>query len=184
MLKRKKRQETEVNASSMADIAFLLLIFFLVTTTIASDKGLPILLPPEKTEETPPIDLKMKNIFKVIMNSNNQLLVEDNLMDIADIRKECKIFLSNRGKDPKSSDSPQKAIVSIKTDRGTSYELYIDVMDEVKAAYHELRAEHIGITSQEYLELNKKDKKEKAMYTKARKEYPLQISEAEPTDVK
>lgn len=168
----------------MADIAFLLLIFFLVTTTIASDKGLPILLPPEKDPNQPiDVEIQQRNLFKVIMNSNDQLLVEDQPMEISEVKEECKKFLSNRGRDPKSSDSPEKAVVSVKTDRGTSYKLYIEVMDELKAAYHELRAEHVGITLEEYLELDTKDPRQKQLYDKARKEYPLQISEAEPSDI-
>ena len=182
MLKKKKRSTPEVDSSSMADIAFLLLIFFLVTTTIASDKGLLMQLPPETTNEAVP--LKQKNIFKVLVNSNDDLLVEDAPLNISSIREECKIFLTNRGRNPKSSDSPKKAIVSIKTDRGTSYDAYIEVLDEVKRSYHEVRAEFLGITLEQYLALEKDDKESKdgKMYTKARKEYPMQISEAEPSD--
>ena len=185
MIKKKKRPAVEVDSSSMADIAFLLLIFFLVTTTIASDKGLLMQLPPD-TNETPPVKLKQKNIFKVLVNSNDDLLVEDNPMEVANIREECKEFLKNRGKNPKSSDSPKAAIVSIKTDRGTSYDAYIEILDEVKRAYHEVRAEHLGITLQQYLALDKDDKESKdgKMYAKARKEYPMQISEAEPSGSK
>ena len=179
---KKKRDSVEVDSSSMADIAFLLLIFFLVTTTIASDKGIMMQLPPD-TNETPPIDIKQKNIFKILVNSSDKLLVEDNPMSINDIKDECKKFLTNDGKNPKSSDSPQKAITSIKTDRGTTYSLYIEVLDEVKRAYHEVRAEHIGITLQQYLAIDRDDK-ESSMYKrylKAKKAYPKQISEAEPS---
>lgn len=179
---KKKRDSVEVDSSSMADIAFLLLIFFLVTTTIASDKGIMMQLPPD-TNETPPIDIKQKNIFKILVNSSDKLLVEDNPMSINDIKDECKKFLTNDGKNPKSSDSPQKAITSIKTDRGTTYSLYIEVLDEVKRAYHEVRAEHIGITLQQYLAIDRDDK-ESSMYKrylKAKKAYPMQISEAEPS---
>jgi len=98
------------------------------------------------------------------------------------IKEKTKEFLANRGRNPQLSDSPKDAVVSIKADRGTSYEMYIYVIDEIKAAYHELRAEFLGITIEKYLRLNKKNKRDKAMYDKARREYPLQISEAEPTD--
>ncbi len=185
MMKKKKRRETSgVNASSMADIAFLLLIFFLVTTTIASDKGLAIILPPKK-EDAPPVQVKMKerNIFKVLINSKDQLLVEGELIEVSQIRELAMKFISNKGVDEKSSESPEKAVVSLKADRGTSYEMYINVMDELKAAYHELRAQVLNITVEEYLQLDKKDANQNEMFERSQKEYPMQISEAEPTDI-
>ncbi len=177
-----RSRESSVNSSSMADIAFLLLIFFLVTTTIASDKGIPMVLPP-KSDQQEEIKLKDRNIFKVLINSKDQLLVEGEPMEVDDIRENCKIFLSNRGKNPSSSESPQKAVVSIKADRGTTYEKYLIVLDEVTAAYNELRAQHLGITLEQYLQLDMKKPKQKAAYDYARREYPLQISEAEPTNI-
>lgn len=185
MLNKKKRSNPEVDSSSMADIAFLLLIFFLVTTTIASDKGIMMQLPPE-TPDNIEIDIKQKNLFKVLVNSGDKLLVEDQPMKIEDIREECKKFLTNNGRDPKSSDNPQKAITSIKTDRGTTYSVYIEVLDEIKRAYHEVRAEHVGISLQEYLALDKDDKDgpDYKKYQKAKDAYPMQISEADPSDAK
>lgn len=185
MIKKKKRPAVEVDSSSMADIAFLLLIFFLVTTTIASDKGLLMQLPPDQ-ENQDPVVLKQKNIFKVLVNSKDDLLVEDNPMDVSNLKDECKTFLTNRGKDKKSSDNPKKAIVSIKTDRGTSYEAYIEILDDVKRAYHEVRAEFLGITLEQYLALDKDDKESEdaKKYDKARREFPMQISEAEPSGKK
>ena len=184
MIKRKSRGSATINASTMADIAFLLLVFFLMVTTIATDKGLPILLPPKKDPNEPPPDflIKQRNIWKVLINSKDMLLVEEERMDVSLLKEKTKEFLANRGRNSQLSDSPQKAVVSIKADRGTSYEMYIYVIDEIKTAYHELRAEFLGITVEKYLRLNKKNKGEKAMYNKARREYPLQISEAEPTD--
>ena len=124
-----KRSAPEVNAGSMADIAFLLLIFFLVTTTIETDSGLNRKLPPIEEIEDPPI-IKEKNIFTVVVNKNNQLLVEEELVDISDLRELAVEFLDNGGgdgedacdycqgaRDPKSSDNPEKAIISLKNDR-------------------------------------------------------------------
>lgn len=177
---KRKRQQTEINASSMADIAFLLLIFFLVTTTIVSDKGIPFILPP-KVDENVPVDVADKNVFKVIVNSNNDLLVEDEPMELSELRKEAVAFLSNNGKDPKLSDSPQDAIVSYRADRGTNYESFIVVLDELKAAYHELRAKELGITVDEYLALDPKSENHNKALEAARKIYPMQLSIAEPT---
>jgi len=184
---KKSRDIPEVNASSMADIAFLLLIFFLVTTTIASDKGLPIMLPPK----VPPTDvqIKQRNIFKVLVNSFDQLLVEEEPMRLKELRDAAKKFIMNKGANPKSSESPEKAIISLKTDRGTSYNVYIAVMDELKKAYFELRADHMGIKLEEYLELeNDPDKLEanpelNKKFEDAKTAIPYQLSEAEPTNV-
>lgn len=144
----------EVNAGSMADIAFLLLIFFLVTTTIETDAGLDRMLPPmEPPNEEPPI-IKEKNIFTVNINRNGQLLVEDELTDIKSLREKAKAFLDNGGapsgspeycsyckgkRSPESSDNPAKAIISLKNDRETKYSTYITVQNELVGAYNELR---------------------------------------------
>ncbi|MEA1784544.1 biopolymer transporter ExbD [Arenibacter sp. GZD96] len=144
----------EVNAGSMADIAFLLLIFFLVTTTIETDAGLDRMLPPiEPPTEDPPI-IREKNIFTVNINRNGQLLVENELTDIKNLRKKAVEFLDNGGapagtpeycdyckgkRDASSSDNPDKAIISLKNDRETKYSTYITVQNELVGAYNDLR---------------------------------------------
>lgn len=144
-----KRKAPEVNAGSMADIAFLLLIFFLVTTTIETDSGINRKLPPiEDNPETPP-EIKMKNIFTVMVNKNDQLLVEDQLMELSELREAAIEFLDNGGdgsctyckgaKDISSSDNPNKAIISLQNDSETSYKAYISVQNELVAAYYFLR---------------------------------------------
>jgi biopolymer transport protein ExbD len=142
-----KRSAPEVNAGSMADIAFLLLIFFLVTTTIEKDSGINRKLPP--MEEIDPPIIKQKNIFTVLLNGKDQLLVEEELMEVVDLREAAVIFLDNNGdsscdyckgdKNPKSSDNPDKAIISLKNERETSYAAYISVQNELVAAYNVLR---------------------------------------------
>ncbi len=144
-----KRAAPEVNAGSMADIAFLLLIFFLVTTTIEKDSGINRKLPPIDDSEVEPPIIKQKNIFTVLLNKNDQLLVEDEPMNIKNLRKAAVEFLDNGGdgtcdycegkKDKASSDNPDKAIISLKNDRETSYAAYISVQNELVAAYNELR---------------------------------------------
>jgi biopolymer transport protein ExbD len=143
-----RRATPEVNAGSMADIAFLLLIFFLVTTTIEKDKGIARQLPP-KQDEQPPVDIKEKNIFVVTVNKEDQILADNELMDIQDIRQAAISFLDNGGdgscdyckgeKDIDSSDNPEKAIITVKSDRETSYKTYIQVQNELVAAYNFLR---------------------------------------------
>lgn len=138
----------EVNAGSMADIAFLLLIFFLVTTTIETDAGLDRMLPPmEPPDEN--VVIKQKNIFTVNINKNGQLLVEEELLDLKGLRKAAMEFLDNGGDgscnyckgagDESSSDNPTKAIISLKNDRETQYSTYITVQNELVGAYNDLR---------------------------------------------
>ena len=138
----------EVNAGSMADIAFLLLIFFLVTTTIETDAGLDRMLPPLEPPDTDVI-IKQKNIFTVHINKNGQLLVEEELIPLTDLRKKAIAFLDNGGdgtcnyckgrRDGSSSDNPTKAIISLKNDRETKYATYITVQNELVGAYNDLR---------------------------------------------
>jgi biopolymer transport protein ExbD len=132
----------------MADIAFLLLIFFLVTTTIETDAGLDRMLPPIEPPEDNVI-IKQKNIFTVNINKSGQLLVEEELTNLKDLRKKAVAFLDNGGdgtctyckgrKDDASSDNPTKAIISLKNDRETRYGTYITVQNELVGAYNELR---------------------------------------------
>ncbi|MBQ4913953.1 biopolymer transporter ExbD [Maribacter sp. MMG018] len=138
----------EVSAGSMADIAFLLLIFFLVTTTIETDAGLDRMLPPIEPPDTDVI-IKQKNIFQVNINKNGQLLADDELIDLKDLRSKAMAFLDNGGdgtcsycqgvKNPESSDNPTKAIISLKNDRETKYSTYITVQNELVGAYNDLR---------------------------------------------
>jgi biopolymer transport protein ExbD len=147
-----KRSAPEVNAGSMADIAFLLLIFFLVTTTIETDSGITRKLPPIDDEQQDPPPLKERNIFIVLVNANGDLFVEDEKMDIEDLRDSAIKFLDNGGgtgdeacdycqgaRDPDSSDNPIKAVISLQNDRQTEYGKYIAVQNELVAAYNELR---------------------------------------------
>jgi len=127
------RPVQEVNAGSMADIAFLLLIFFLVTTTIDTDKGILIKLPPMPEENQPKNDIRIKerNVLQVLVNANDMLLVDGQPSDIKELKRLAKDFIDNPSKNPELSESPQKAIISLKNDRGTSYNIYIQVHNEL-----------------------------------------------------
>ena len=177
MLSRKKRRlKNEVNAGSMADIAFLLLIFFLVTTTIDADKGIRVLLPPwEDVVISKPIP--DKNVLSVKINSTNQLLVEGELAQVAEIRSQTKDFIMNPRGDEDKPDKPTKAVVSIQNDRGTAYATYVEVYNEIKAAYNELWEEQSNAQhGMAYDDLSK------AQQNAIRDVIPLVISEAEPTE--
>ncbi|MCK5824118.1 MAG: biopolymer transporter ExbD [Ichthyobacteriaceae bacterium] len=186
-----KREVPEVNAGSMADIAFMLLIFFLVTTTMDVDTGIMRKLPPMPEKVDPnikPPPIREKNLFEVVANANDQLLVEGNLMKVKDLREATKEFLNNNGdgtctyctgvKNQRSSDNPQKAIITVQNDRGTSYNLYIKVQNELVAAINELREDlairKYGVPLDELDEDRQK---------KIQKMYPQKISEAEPVDL-
>ena len=198
-----KRSAPEVNAGSMADIAFLLLIFFLVTTTIETDSGINRKLPPIQDEKEPPPPLKEKNIFIVLINSNGDLLVEDKPMKLKNLKTAAAQFLDNGGgvgdeacnycrgpKDPSSSDNPVKAVISLQNNRLTKYSDYIAVQNELVAAYNELRDREAkrlyGVTFKEMEEGFKSDNYSGSKDNlKKRIEiiqdmYPQKLSEAEP----
>lgn len=170
------RMNNEINAGSMADIAFLLLIFFLVTTTIVEDKGVLVKLPPWSEEEPDITQLKKRNVYSVLVNANNDLLVREQPMRISDLRENAKEFISNPLQREDLAESPKKAIVSLKNDRGTKYGTYLRVYNELKAAYNELRNElALKRFGKEYEFLDSEKRKQ------VRSEIPLIISEAEPT---
>jgi len=172
----------------MADIAFLLLIFFLVTTRIASEKGVYRDLAPKPEGEVPPVELNKRNVYKVIINSSNELLIEGDEGKISQIKKDVKAHVNNYGVDPELSVSPKDAIISIKTDRGTDYTTYLTVLDEILQGYNELRAEYLTkelgekITVEDFLEISRQDTQvNKDRYKLAKDKYPLNVSDAEPT---
>jgi biopolymer transport protein ExbD len=204
-----RRENPEINAGSMADIAFLLLIFFLVTTTMNVDSGVS-----KKLSEKPPADyvppvIKEKNIFEVNINRNNELLVEGERMDVKDLREAAVKFIDNGGGSGKpnedgtpglpcdycegersesSSDHPNKAIISVQSDRGTEYGTYIKVQNELLRAYTVLRnrlcKKRYDISFDELEETYKDNKSNEDLKKKVediKTAYPQIISDAEPT---
>lgn len=188
------RPSGEFNAAPMADIAFLLLIFFLVATTFDVDTGIMRKLPPipdeQQQRQQQDKQIKERNVFEVLINSNDQLLVEGEPMNISNLRESAKEFIANpRNKENlpemKVKEVPffgktetTKGIISLQNDRGTSYEMYIKVQNELTAAYNEL---HDDLAMQKFGKHYKKLNEE-------RKEaideiYPMIISEAEPKNV-
>ena len=138
----KERISNQINAGSMADIAFLLLIFFLVTTTMDQDKGLLVLLPPWNPDFVPEdIQIRKRNLLTVSINANDELLVRGEVLDINLLRAKTKEFIANPNNDENMAVAPNRAIVSLRNDRGTHYNKYIAVYNELKAAYTELRDE-------------------------------------------
>jgi biopolymer transport protein ExbD len=167
----------EVNAGSMADIAFLLLIFFLVTTTIAEDKGIRVKLPPWSEEEPDITQLKKRNVYSVLVNAQNQLLVRGEPIDMRNLRESAKEFISNPLKREDLAERPTRAIISLKNDRGTNYKTYLEVYNELKAAYDELWDE---LSMRKY-NIHYSDDLDKAKRDAIKAEIPMVLSEAEPT---
>ncbi len=200
-----RRVVPEINAGSMADIAFLLLIFFLVATTMEVDGGIARKLPQKQPpNQIPPPKLKEKNVLQIAINRKDQLLVEGTQrVDIKDLKQITIDFIDNGGgvgnkdvgtcdyckgvKSPSSSDHPNKAVISLKSDRGTSYGAFIAIHDAVGQAYTELRnrvsKERYGKSYEALVKQQKSDKsqklKDKIRAIKAL--YPEIISEVEPT---
>ena len=184
----KKRVVPEINAGSMADIAFLLLIFFLVTTTMDVDKGLLVKLPPWTEETSEEQDIKEKNIFVVLVNAQDQLLIESEYATLEDVRRLAKEFIDNNGdgscedcrglRDQASSDNPKKAVISLQNDRGTSYNMFVKVRNELLGAYTDLRNELATRKyGRDYESLSESDKEA------VNEVYPQFISEAEPVEI-
>jgi biopolymer transport protein ExbD len=205
---RSGRKIPEVNSSSMADIAFLLLVFFLVTTTIATDRGLTLTLPPKADPNQPPPDItkNQRNIFKVLVNSSDRILVEDEPMEnVKELKEMVKEFVLNFGKMDEanmslyntlpqslkalskrselSSDNPVEAVISFKADRGTSYDVYLAILDQLQGAYYEIYAERVGLTAEEFRNLDRKNPAEWEKYNLAREGFPMNISIAEPSKI-
>ena len=136
--RREDRDEAEIPTAGMADIAFLLLIFFLVTTTINVDTGIGMTLPPKLDPNQQPPPVKERNLFKILVNAQGELLVEEEPANIGQLRQRVKNHVTNYGENPDLAVSPDKAVISIKTDAQTPYNRYIEVLDEVWMAYREI----------------------------------------------
>jgi biopolymer transport protein ExbD len=178
----RRRDIPEINAGSMADIAFLLLVFFLVTTTMDVPNGLQVALPP--ISEEPPEDSKQKKreVLEVLVNSADQLLVEGSVLTIDKLRQKAMDHLTNEGRNPTLSSTSTKAIVSLKNDRGTSYDMYVQVYNELTAAYNNVRDDY---SMQKYGVIYSKldPTRDEDKIKEVKKKYPKKLSEAEPVSI-
>jgi len=196
-----RKESPEINAGSMADIAFLLLIFFLVTTTMNVDAGISRKIP-QKQEIPPKFDINERNILEVNINKNNELFVDGKTIQLKELKQIAINFIDNGGgldinknncdwcngnKEKSSSDHPTKAIISIKTDRTTTYETYIATLDVLNSTYTNLRNKlSIKLYNRNYVSLleesqksNNVDKKLQEKIKLIREKYPLLLSDAE-----
>ena len=187
-----KRAAPEINAGSMADIAFLLLIFFLVTTTMDVDTGITRKLPPPVLDDIEDIVVKDRNVLKVLINSHDRLLIDGKPGDVNMLKQKAIDFMSiHPGDESYPEFEPRliedlgiemdmsKGIISLKNDKGTSYKMYIEVQNELASAFNEMKDElSLRLFGLKYSQLI--DKKKIKGINKA---LPVRISEAEPEDI-
>lgn len=187
------KKTPEIPSASMADIAFMLLIFFITATSMDVDSGLERVLPQmpppdQEKDDTPPI--KERNVFTVLLDANNRLMVEGELSRIEDLREKAKEFMLNVGNsehlpETKMTDIPllgtvpvTKGVISLRNDHGTQYGTYIAVQNELVAAVNELRDElSTQKFGKKYLDLTSEQK------DAIRDAIPSRISEAEPKTI-
>jgi len=168
----------ELSAGSMADIAFLLLTFFMITTQITNEKGLTIVLP--QPVHAPVAPIHKRNLFTIQINSADQFMVNGEVRSgLEGLREEIKTFVLNPGRDISLSDNPEKAVVSFKADRGATHRAYIYALDEIQAAYYELYAEQAGISVDAFRNLDLRKATDRTLHEKGKKGIPMNISIAE-----
>ena len=187
---KRKREVPEINSSSTADMAFILLLFFLLTTSMDTDRGLARRLPepPQENQKKEDVDIKERNILQVFVNFQDQLMVGDSYLSVDQLRDKAKEFIANPNDDEKLPEKvaeevpffgtqriTKNHVISLRCDRGTSYKTYIAVQNELVAAYNELRDE----LAQSKWQVNYADLNE-SQQEAIRKIYPQVISEAEP----
>ena len=187
------KKTPEINGGSMADISFLMLIFFLMVTTMDKEEGLSRRLPPLPAEDQKVEDQKVnrRNIIQVKINASDRLFAGNEMMDVSQLKDKIKEFLTNPTDDPnlpekEMKDIPgfgtypvSKGVISLQNDRGTTYSKYIEVQNELIRAVNEIRDE---FSQQNYG--NKYAKLDEERQEIVRKAIPQNISEAEPKDVK
>ena len=187
---KRKRKVPGINASSTADIAFMLLIFFLITTSMDTDRGLARRLPPppENEKQKDDIIVKERNVLQIRLNKDDQLMIGGEWSDIKQLREKAKEFIANPKDDPNMPEKhaktlpffgnvmiTEKHVISVQNDVGTSYDAYFQVQNELVAAYNELRDELAKSQFGKPLaECTEEQKEAISDY------YPQKISEAEP----
>ncbi len=187
---RKKKKVPGLNQSSTADISFILLIFFLITTSMDTDMGLSRRLPqpPDKDQEDTQIDVKERNVLNVRLNAAGQLMCNHDIIDVRELRDRAKEFIKNENNSPTLPEKHEKVIdllgrcyvtdkhvISVQTDRGTPYTIYFQVQNELVAAYNEVRDE---LSKEKFGRMYERLTDEQKVAIRAY--YPQKISEAEP----
>lgn len=174
MIKKKKIPEAAIPTASMADISFLLLLFFLVSTVMDVDTGLGLTLP-EIIEDQVEVKVDPSRMAAILVNENGDVLVDGNVVPVFQIKDMLKTRIASKNALPKN----KKMIVSLKTDRKTVYNVYIAALDQIKLAYFEVRNEYSnGKFGKKFNDLNNEEQSE------VKEVVPIIISIAEPESVK
>lgn len=184
------KKTPEINATSTADIAFLLLVFFLATTTMNVDSGMFRRLPPYQPDNTEAPKIAKRNILQILVNKDNMLQVDGEVLDVNRLKDKALDFILNPMNDenlPETSKKEieglgnvdvSKGVISLQSDKGTSYEMYIAVQDQLAAAFNEARNRKSKLKwNKKYSELNS------AQQEAIKKWVPMSISEAEPKNI-
>ena len=184
------KKTPEINSSSQADIAFLLLCFFLMTTSMDVDYGITRRLPPPVEQNDDDVKVKERNVMNVLINKNNKLMVNGRPSDVSLLKDEAKNFMTPHPGDetapevePKTFDllgevMMSKGVISLQNDRGTSYAMYISVQNELARAFNELKEEMAWKHFHKHYDQLNEDQ------TKAVNDaVPVRVSEAEPVEV-
>ncbi len=174
---RYRKRTVAAPAGAIADVAFLLLIFFLVTTQIAQEKGITTQLPPYELQPPPP--MADRNVLRILISAEGQILADGERLPREELRSRIRDFILNPEGAAHLASAPNKAVISLQHDRSTRYGDYLAVYDAILSAYRsiwEARAQAQYGTSYEGLGA--------ARQKQIRAAVPLVISEAEPSDVK
>jgi len=173
-----RRELPEVNAGSMADIAFILLIFFLVSTTLASEKGVKTRLPKWDPNPPPSQEVNERNVLAVDVLEDGSLSVEENYMDFKDLKAEVITHMMNNGASDAYSDTYDEGVINLRTHPDAPYAGYVEAYSNVKAAFDEMRnkyaQDNYGKAYDEFLD----NDEEKAWAEDVREKRGLNISEA------
>ena len=186
-----KRKTPGLNTGAMSDISFLLFTFFLLTSSINTEQGIPRKLPPPKTEDAKDmkVDINKRNVLNVLVNFRDEISVNGDVIMVSDLKARAKEFFANPSNDPSLPEKVSKPIdgigdfqvskgvVSLTNDQGTSYNMYVQVQNELQRAVNELRNE----TALQYFG-KKYDALDSAAQRAVSTAIPMSISEAPPMD--
>lgn len=189
-----RRETPEVNASSLADIAFLLLTFFLVATSMDVEVGIKDSLPSKIMYDEPP-PVKERNVLRIVVNPDNQFMVEGTESNVKSISTYVYNHVTNNGlgdcefcppdspKDPTLSENPWNAFVLIQTNKATNYGAYISAKNEIDKGYEMVYTDYINRKySKNYADLDPNEPQDRAMIEEAKSLFPKKSSEPEPKD--
>jgi Biopolymer transport protein ExbD/TolR. len=180
----------EINSSSQADIAFLLLCFFLMTTSMDVDYGITRRLPPPVEQNVDDVKVKERNVMNVLVSKSDRLMVNGRPSDLSLLKEEAKLFMRPNPGDPTAPEVEtkqiellgdvvmSKGVISLQNDRGTSYAMYISVQNELARAFNELKEEMAWKKFQRHLDQLTEDQTQAI-----NKAVPVRVSEAEPVEI-